>query len=136
MFTQPVRELICKISELTYFTVDVIVGHTIFYIQLPIVFCPFANTWHSFMLLWVKPGSQIRRRLLSKKQKSRQRIAVFWNAVLFFLILVFFLALILAPIITKKAFHIDLGDLLPDLLQQLRQPEVLRFGRKGMNRIH
>lgn len=132
--TQPIREFICKISELTYFTVDVIVGHTIFYIQLPIIFCPFADTWHSFMLLWVKPGSSIRRRLLSKKQRSRQRMQVFWIGLLFFFILVIFVGFILAPILASKVFHVDFGEMLPEMLQDLRQPENLSFRHRGIRK--
>lgn len=130
-FTQPLREFICKISELTYFTLDVVVGHTIFYMQLPILICPFADTWHSFMLLWVKPGSQMRRQLLSKKQRSKQRITVFWTALLFLVVLLLFVGLVVAPIIVDKVFRIDIGDMLPEIMQKIRQPKIYRFGRKG-----
>lgn len=129
--TQPIREFVCKISELTYFSVDLAVGHIVFYLQLPIIFCPFANTWHSLMLLWVKPGSQIRRQLLSKRQRARQRAAVTWSAFVFVVNFLIFAGLIITPLVANKAYNVDLGGLLPDVLQDIRQPEYFRLKRKA-----
>ena len=53
--SQPGREFLCKITELTMFAGDFILGHFILFIMLPILVIPFADKFHSVMLFWLRP---------------------------------------------------------------------------------
>lgn len=122
ILTQPLREFICKITELTYFTSDLLVGHAIFYIQIPLLLSPLANTWHSLMLLWAKPGSQVRRKILSRKEQRRQTRTVVTYLFVFIFVFAVIFSLLILPIIFIRALKIDVSDYLPEFLELLRQP--------------
>ena len=53
--SQPGREFLCKITELTMFAGDFILGHFILFMMLPILVIPFIDKFHSVMLFWLRP---------------------------------------------------------------------------------
>ncbi|KAI1261998.1 glycosyltransferase family 48 protein [Xylariaceae sp. FL1019] len=53
--SQPARELLCKITELTMFAADFILGHFLLFFMLPIIIIPKIDTLHSIMLFWLRP---------------------------------------------------------------------------------
>ena len=53
--SQPGREFLCKITELTMFAGDFVLGHFILFVMLPILAIPFADKFHSVMLFWLRP---------------------------------------------------------------------------------
>lgn len=137
-FTQPIREFVCKVTELTYFTSDLFVGHAIFYIQIPLLLSPLANTWHSLMLLWAKPGSQLRKKILSRREQRKQTVTVVSYLTVFVLIFLVFFCLFILPVILVKAFKVEVQEYLPEFLEVLRQPErgpgARRLGHSGLAR--
>ena len=53
--SQPGREFLCKITELTMFAGDFILGHFILFLLLPILVIPYVDKFHSVMLFWLRP---------------------------------------------------------------------------------
>jgi 1,3-beta-glucan synthase len=53
--SQPGREFLCKITELTMFAGDFILGHFILFVMLPVLVIPYVDKFHSVMLFWLRP---------------------------------------------------------------------------------
>jgi 1,3-beta-glucan synthase len=114
--SQPGREFLCKITELGFFAADFILGHVLLFFMLPILLIPYADKFHSVMLFWLRPSRQIRPPIYSLKQTKLRKRRVVRYAILYFVILVVFLALIVGPIVAGK--QIKLSVTLPmELLQ-------------------
>jgi 1,3-beta-glucan synthase len=89
--SQPAREFIVKIVEMSLWGSDFLLGHILLIILTPPVLIPFANQLHSTMLcesmftlgfwlfilmmfvVWLRPSKQIRAPLFSTKQKRQRR---------------------------------------------------------------
>ncbi|CAG8607253.1 16819_t:CDS:2 [Funneliformis mosseae] len=95
--TQPFREYICKIVEMSLFATDFILGHVLLFMLVPFCLIPRIDKIHSTMLFWLKPSKQERPPIYSAKaQKHRNRIL--WTyGTLFFLMLLIFVALVALP---------------------------------------
>lgn len=100
--SQPLRESIVKMIEMSLFAGDFILGHCLFFIQTPFVFIPFIDRWHSMILFWLRPSKQLKTRILTKNQRRKRMIVVSKYLVLYFLILSLFLSFLIVPIFTKK----------------------------------
>ncbi|KAI5854481.1 glycosyltransferase family 48 protein [Durotheca rogersii] len=103
--SQPAREFLCKITELTMFASDFILGHFLLFMMLPVIIIPQVDKLHSMMLFWLRPSRQIRPPIYSMKQSKLRRRRVIRYAVLYFVLLVVFLGLIVGPAVAGK--HID-----------------------------
>jgi len=99
--SQPGRELLCKITELGMFSADFILGHVILFFQLPIILFPYADRIHSTMLFWLRPSRQIRPPIYSSKQSKLRKKRVIRFTVVYFLMLVVFLALVVGPVVAS-----------------------------------
>ncbi|OAA73747.1 1,3-beta-glucan synthase component GLS1 [Cordyceps fumosorosea ARSEF 2679] len=107
--SQPAREFLCKITELSMFSADFILGHWILFMMAPFVLTPQIDKIHSMMLFWLLPSRQIRPPIYSMKQSKLRRRRVIRFAILYFVLFVLFLALVVAPgVIGKKV----LGDMI------------------------
>lgn len=53
--SQPGREFLCKITELSMFAGDFVLGHVILFLMLPIILIPQIDKLHSMMLFWLRP---------------------------------------------------------------------------------
>ncbi len=53
--SQPAREFLCKITELSMFAGDFILGHILLFIMLPVILIPQIDKLHSMMLFWLRP---------------------------------------------------------------------------------
>ncbi|KAH3674683.1 hypothetical protein WICMUC_003099 [Wickerhamomyces mucosus] len=102
VITQPLREYIVKIMEMSLFAADFILGHSLLFIQTPLVFVPYIDRWHTMILFWLGPKKQIKGRVLSKAQKRRRLRVVLRYTSLYFTVLSVFMALLIAPIFTSK----------------------------------
>ncbi|KAL3420513.1 1,3-beta-glucan synthase component [Phlyctema vagabunda] len=97
--SQPAREFVCKITELGMFGGDFVLGHMLLFAHLPIIIIPQIDKLHSIMLFWLRPSRQIRPPIYSTKlSKLRQRRVVRFT-VIYFALLVLFLALLVGPIV-------------------------------------
>ncbi|CAK9435967.1 uncharacterized protein LODBEIA_P05650 [Lodderomyces beijingensis] len=130
VITQPLREFICKLTEMSYFAGDLVAAHVILYAQIPVLLIPYADKWHTLMLFWLKPGNQIRPRILSKRQKKRRR----WSAILYFCAFIgsfmLFSSLFILPLIANKYFHVDFTRYMPKWIEV--QPPVVSSYKKGL----
>ncbi|KAL2210638.1 hypothetical protein CC79DRAFT_525327 [Sarocladium strictum] len=116
--SQPAREFLCKITELSMFAADFVLGHWLLFMMAPFILIPKMDMLHSMMLFWLRPSRQIRPPIYSMKQSKLRRRRVIRFAVLYFVMLVVFLALVVGPAVA--------GDkIMPSLPQQLQPGEKL-----------
>jgi 1,3-beta-glucan synthase len=121
-FSQPGREFLCKITELTMFAGDFILAHIILFMMLPVILVPQIDKLHSMMLFWLRPSRQIRPPIYSLKQSKLRRRRVIRYAILYFVLLVVFLALIVGPIVAGKHIPTSTFEKVPyDLMQPAHQ---------------
>jgi 1,3-beta-glucan synthase len=106
--SQPAREFLCKITELGMFAADFLLGHWLLFMMLPLVVIPKIDTLHSIMLFWLRPSRQIRPPIYSMKQSKLRRRRVIRYAILYFVLLVIFLAAIVAPVVLGDSIYPDI----------------------------
>ncbi|ODV82557.1 glycosyltransferase family 48 protein [[Candida] arabinofermentans NRRL YB-2248] len=97
--TQSLREGIVKIVEMSLFAADFTIGHMILIAMTPILFIPYADHWHSCMLLWLAPSRQLKGPVYTTTQKRMRSRKAIKYAYLYFFILLVFACIIVAPII-------------------------------------
>ena len=120
--SQPAREYLCKITELSMFAADFVLGHIILFMMFPVIMIPQVDKLHSMMLFWLRPryvssldcsvffgdmtdmpsSRQIRPPIYSMKQTKLRRRRVVRYAILYFVLLVVILALIIGPAVAGK----------------------------------
>jgi len=100
--SQPGRELLCKTTEMGFFAADFILGHVLLFIMFPLIMIPYVDTAHSVMLFWLRPSRQIRPPIYTAKQTKLRRRRVTRFSVLYFIMMIFFLAMVVGPVATKS----------------------------------
>ncbi|KAH9997287.1 1-3-beta-glucan synthase [Russula vinacea] len=95
--SQPAREFIVKIVEMSLWSSDFLLGHVLLIILTPPTLIPFFDKLHSMMLFWLRPSKQIRPPLFSTKQKRQRRWIVFKYTVLYIIVVAFLASLIVLP---------------------------------------
>lgn len=100
--SQPGRELLCKITELGFFSADFIFGHILLFIMCPVILIPYVDKAHSVMLFWLRPSRQIRPPIYTAKQTKLRRRRVIRFSVLYFFLLVVFIAILAGPMAASK----------------------------------
>ncbi|KAI0767675.1 1,3-beta-glucan synthase [Fomes fomentarius] len=101
--SQPAREFIVKIIELSLWSSDFLMGHILLFILTPPVLVPYIDRIHSMMLFWLRPSKQIRAPLYSIKQKRQRRWIVIKYGIVFILAFALFAALVVIPLIFRKS---------------------------------
>ncbi|KAI8384484.1 1,3-beta-glucan synthase component-domain-containing protein [Radiomyces spectabilis] len=100
--SQPLREYLCKIVEMSIFAIDFVLGHFILFFLSIFCLIPYINTAHSLMLFWLRPSKQIRPPVWTAKQRrARRKIAITYG-LLFFALFFLFVALIGGPMVVGK----------------------------------
>jgi len=122
--SQPAREFLCKITELGMFAGDFVLGHVILFVMLPVIAIPHVDKAHSVMLFWLRPSRQIRPPIYSMKQSKLRKRRVWRYAVLYFALLVLFLALVVGPIVASSQITNATASL--NVPMQLLQPVGLK----------
>jgi len=105
--SQPAREFIVKIVEMSLWSSDFLLGHVLLFVMTPPVLIPFVDRLHATMLFWLRPSKQIRAPLFSTKQKRQRRWTVLKYGLIYVLVLGIFGALIALPIVFRD--HITLN---------------------------
>ncbi|KAF9927143.1 1,3-beta-D-glucan synthase [Linnemannia zychae] len=111
--SQPLREYVCKIIEMSMFACDFIMGHIILFILFPVCLIPWIDRWHSTMLFWLRPSKQIRPPIFSAKLRSQRRKVAWTYGALFVLIFVVFIMLIVGPLVFQGYLPEHLEKLVP-----------------------
>ncbi|KAI8373336.1 1,3-beta-glucan synthase component-domain-containing protein [Blakeslea trispora] len=97
--SQPGREFICKVIEMTEFATDFLLGHVILFFLSIFILIPYINTAHSLMLFWLRPSKQIRSHIwTAKERRQRKRVAITYG-ILFYSMFLLFVGLVAAPAI-------------------------------------
>jgi 1,3-beta-glucan synthase len=89
VMSQPAREFIVKIIELSLWSSDLLIGHFLLFMLTPPILFPYADRLHAMLLcelsrhhfsfianftsVWLRPSKQIRAPLYSLKQKKQRR---------------------------------------------------------------
>ncbi|TRM58686.1 glycosyltransferase family 48 protein [Schizophyllum amplum] len=105
--SQPAREFIVKIVEMSLWTSDFLLGHLLLIILTVPLLLPFFNSIHSTMLFWLRPSKQIRQPLFSTKQKRQRRWIVIKYSLFYILVVAFLVALIALPAIFRDNLDFD-----------------------------
>ncbi|CAI8510676.1 hypothetical protein BOH78_3781 [Pichia kudriavzevii] len=122
-WSQPSREFCAKIIELSHFAGDFVLGHVLLFCQLPLVLIPTIDRWHSMMLFWLKPNRQIRPPIYSLKQARLRKRMIKKYSVLYYTVLVIFVALIAAPAVVGGLKNVNVTPTdLPEFADGLFQP--------------
>ncbi|KAI9484674.1 1,3-beta-glucan synthase component-domain-containing protein [Zychaea mexicana] len=101
--SQPLREYLCKIVEMSEFAADFVLGHLILFTLSIFCLIPYVNTAHSLMLFWLRPSKQIRPPIwTSRQRRKRRRIAITYG-ILFTGMFILFVALIAGPLVVGKS---------------------------------
>ncbi|KAK0240149.1 1,3-beta-glucan synthase [Armillaria nabsnona] len=105
--SQPAREYIVKIVEMSLWSSDFLLAHILMIILTPPLLIPFVNQLHSTMLFWLRPSKQIRAPLFSTKQKRQRRWIVIKYTLLYVIVISFLIALIVLPAIFRDSITFD-----------------------------
>ncbi|KAL1660315.1 glycosyltransferase family 48 protein [Schizophyllum commune] len=105
--SQPAREFIVKIVEMSLWTSDFLLAHLLLIILTVPLLLPFFNSIHSTMLFWLRPSKQIRQPLFSTKQKRQRRWIVMKYTVVYIVVVAFLVALIALPALFRESIHFN-----------------------------
>ncbi|THH32853.1 hypothetical protein EUX98_g1321 [Antrodiella citrinella] len=105
--SQPAREFMVKIIELSLWSSDFLIGHLLLFILTPPILIPYIDRFHSTMLFWLRPSKQIRAPLYSLKQKRQRRWIVIKYGLAYLLSMVVFGALIAVPLVFRSTLHFN-----------------------------
>ncbi|KAF8911358.1 1,3-beta-glucan synthase [Mucidula mucida] len=107
VMSQPAREYIVKIIELSLWSSDLIIGHILLLMLSLPVFIPYFDRFHATLLFWLRPSKQIRAPVYSLKQrKTRHKIIVKYG-LLFIAVIVLFAVLIALPVVFHTTLKFD-----------------------------
>ncbi|KAF5380941.1 hypothetical protein D9615_003945 [Tricholomella constricta] len=108
--SQPAREFIVKIVEMSLWGSDFLLAHILLVILTPPILLPYMNRLHSTMLFWLRPSKQIRAPLFSTKQKRQRRWIVIKYTVVYILMVALLAALIVLPVVFRNQINLDTFD--------------------------
>ncbi|KAF9246530.1 glycosyltransferase family 48 protein [Melanogaster broomeanus] len=105
--SQPAREFIVKIVEMSLWSSDFLLGHILLIILTVPVVIPFVDKLHSTMLFWLRPSKQIRAPLYSTKQKRQRRWIIVKYTLVYIIVVSTLASLLVLPAIFRD--HITLN---------------------------
>ncbi|KAF8964745.1 1,3-beta-glucan synthase [Flammula alnicola] len=97
VMSQPAREFIVKIIELSLWSSDLLLGHILLFMLTPPILIPYFDRLHATLLFWLRPSKQIRAPLYSIKQKRQRRWIIIKYGIIYILVIAFFVVLIALP---------------------------------------
>ena len=109
--SQPAREFIVKVIELSLWSSDILLGHfLLFMLAIPLL-VPYIDQIHATGIFWLRPSRQIRAPLYLLKQKRQRRGIVIKYGIVFLFILALFVALIVIRKFSLRfsSFSVDLN---------------------------
>ncbi|KDQ56816.1 glycosyltransferase family 48 protein [Jaapia argillacea MUCL 33604] len=100
--SQPAREFVVKVVELSLWSSDFLIGHFLLFMLTPAVLVPYIDKMHATMLFWLRPSKQIRAPLYSLKVKRQRRMIVVKYGLVYITVLAVFVAGIALPVIFRE----------------------------------
>ncbi|KAJ7057186.1 1,3-beta-glucan synthase [Mycena amicta] len=107
VMSQPAREFIVKIMELSLWSSDLILGHILLLMLTPPVLIPYFDRVHNTILFWLRPSKQIRAPLYSIKQRRQRRWIIVKYGIIYVFVVAFIVCLIALPVIFRTSLHFD-----------------------------
>ncbi|KII91785.1 glycosyltransferase family 48 protein [Plicaturopsis crispa FD-325 SS-3] len=107
VMSQPAREYVVKIIELSLWSSDLLLGHLLLFMLSPPVLVPYMDRFHATMLFWLRPSKQIRAPVYSQKQTRQRRWIIVKYGIIYVLVISIFAALIILPALFRTALHIN-----------------------------
>ncbi|KAF7366397.1 putative 1,3-beta-D-glucan synthase subunit [Mycena sanguinolenta] len=107
LMSQPAREFVVKIIELSLWTGDLILGHILLLMLTPPVLIPYFDRFHATMLFWLRPSKQIRAPLYSIKQRRQRQWIIIKYGIIYVFAIALIVALIALPVIFRTSLHFD-----------------------------
>ncbi|OWB72341.1 hypothetical protein B5S31_g2048 [[Candida] boidinii] len=132
IISQPFREFICKLSEMSWFAYDFLWGHLMQLFLSLFLLIPYIDTWHSYFLLWIDIKKQLKPITYLKHVKRYKIRNTIINFTAFLLCNSLLIGLIITPYVCSEFFDIDFQSLLPDILFELFQPIEPVNNRRGL----
>ncbi|KAF8119311.1 glycosyltransferase family 48 protein [Boletus edulis] len=81
VMSQPAREFLVKIIELSLWSSDLLLGHFLLFMLTPPILIPYIDRLHAMVLFWLRPSKQI--------QKQRRRIIMKYGFIYIVSIVIF-----------------------------------------------
>ena len=75
-FSQPAREYVVKMIELSLWTSDFLIGHFLLFMLTPAVLVPYFDRVHAIALFWLRPSKQIHAPIYNFKVRKQRRSIV------------------------------------------------------------
>jgi len=112
--SQPAREFVVKIIELSLWSSDLLLGHFLLFMMSPPILVPYVDRLHATLLFWLRPSKQIRAPLYSIKQKRHRRWIIVKYGLVYVAMIALFVALVALPVAfrTKIQFSCSICDTL------------------------
>jgi 1,3-beta-glucan synthase len=107
VMSQPPREFVVKIIELSLWSSDLIIAHILLFMLTPPILIPYFDRLHATLLFWLRPSKQIRAPLYSIKQKRQRRWIIVKYGIIFLIVIAIFVALIAIPAIFRTSLHLN-----------------------------
>ncbi|KAG2159276.1 glycosyltransferase family 48 protein [Suillus bovinus] len=107
VMSQPAREFIVKIIELSLWSSDLLIGHFLLFMLTPPILFPYADRLHAMLLFWLRPSKQIRAPLYSLKQKKQRRWIIIKYGTVYVIVIIIFTALIVLPAAFRNRIHFN-----------------------------
>ncbi|EIN14554.1 1,3-beta-glucan synthase [Punctularia strigosozonata HHB-11173 SS5] len=104
--SQPAREFVVKIIELSLWSSDLLIGHFLLFMLTPPLLIPYFDRIHATALFWLRPSKQIRPPLYSLKQKKQRRWIVLKYGTIYLLVIGIFATLITVPAVLRSSLNI------------------------------
>jgi 1,3-beta-glucan synthase len=105
--SQPAREFVVKIIELSLWSSDLITGHILLFMLTPAVCVPYFDRVHATLLFWLRPSKQIRAPLYSIKQRRQRNWIIIKYGIIYLIVIAVFVALIAIPAIFRTSLHLN-----------------------------
>ncbi|KAJ7216464.1 1,3-beta-glucan synthase [Mycena pura] len=107
VMSQPAREFVVKIMELSLWSSDLILGHILLLMLTPPVLIPYFDRFHATILFWLRPSKQIRAPLYSTKQRRQRRWIIIKYGIVYLLVVASIVCLIALPVLFRNTLHFD-----------------------------
>ncbi|KAK6996025.1 putative 1,3-beta-D-glucan synthase subunit [Favolaschia claudopus] len=105
--SQPAREFVVKIIELSLWSGDFIIGHILLLLLTPPVLIPYFDRFHATILFWLRPSKQIRAPLYSMKQRRQRRWIIVKYGTLYLLFIAIIVVLVALPVVFRTTLHLE-----------------------------
>ncbi|KAJ7726881.1 1,3-beta-glucan synthase [Mycena metata] len=105
VMSQPAREFIVKIIELSLWSSDLLLAHILLFLLTLPMLIPYFDRIHATCLFWLRPSQQIRAPVYYSKQKKQRRWIMIKYGIIYASTIVLFIALIALPVIFSSSLH-------------------------------